>query len=203
MIGILKSPPQARVSRATNTDVDILLPQDLKRVQPRRDIEADTVAFNEKLATLNSQTSTKANKSIRVPRQSRFARLRERVGERFGRSKPVLRAVGTVALAGLMLLGGTLLTRGDGGEAMQTKQQAITTTTFEVATSTSTITISAAETAPVIDLSNQATANALGQLIAGNEIVRQQMGPDASETQIQAAQLQTLDLVAALVTAGA
>lgn len=159
--------------------------------------------LNNELARLVQKYDQSERKLVQPPKQSRLARVRERVGDRLHHSLPgVRRAVGAVALAGLALVGGAIATHGNGGEALPAQQpNPVTSATYEAQTTN--ITVHQPEVTPTIDLSNQATADALGQMIVSFDDIRVQMGPTASEAQIQAAQIQALNYAAALEAAGA
>lgn len=154
--------------------------------------------LNDELARLVQKYNLAERTPVQPPKQSRFSRIRERVSERLHHPMPsVRRAVGAVALAGLALVGGAITTHGNGGEALPTQQPApVSSTAYEAQTTS--ITVHLPEAAPTIDLSNQATADALGRMIVSFDDIRIQMGPTANEAQIQAAQFQALDYAAAL-----
>lgn len=199
------SPPS---QAATNENLQIskeLFPEFKPKTTSRT--ETDLEAFNAGLQEIIRRYDQTPRQPYRQPqRQSRFASFRERFGERLHSSTlPVRKAVGAVALAGLALLGGALATHGGSGDTQPvTKAPATTSSLFEApTTTTSTITVSRPEAAPAIDLSNQATADALGQMIVSFDEIRVQMTPTATEAQIQAAQIQALDYAAALDAASA
>ncbi len=197
-------PPLTPIKKANVEISGYLFPEFTTKTKPS--VEVDIDAFNAGLQEIVNRYSQTPHQRYQQPQQqSRFARFRERFSERLHSSTmPVRKAVGAVALAGLALMGGALATQGGSGDTQPITQAPTTATTvFEAPTTTSTITVKQPEAALPIDLSNQETADALGQLIAGNEVVRQRMGPNATEAEIQAAQIRTLDYAVALTAAQA